>query len=59
MSELVREALRHYMQRQEAIAQVDELLLEGLRSGKPSPVTKKWLQELKAEVQKTSPKKRK
>ncbi len=53
MSELMREALRHYLRRQALSgAQVDELLLEGLRSP-ARPLNKKWLSALKAEVQKT------
>ena len=51
-SEYVRELIRKDLRRREAIEQVDELLLEGLRSGKPVPYTKKWLNTLKAEVSK-------
>ena len=50
-SEYVRALIRKDLRR-EAIAQVDALLLEGERSGKPIPVTKKWLKDLKAEVSK-------
>ncbi len=50
-SEYVRELIRKDLRR-EAIARVDELLLEGERSGKPIPVTKKWLKDLQAKVKK-------
>lgn len=40
-SEYIRELIRKDLQR-EAIAQVDELLLEGLHSGEPIPVTPQW-----------------
>ena len=50
-SEYVRSLIRKDLRREE-IAQIDDLLLEGLRSGTPVPVTKKWIRALKAEVNK-------
>jgi antitoxin ParD1/3/4 len=38
--------------RAEAIEQVDQLLLDGLRSGPGQPYDEKWLQSLKAQLHK-------
>jgi antitoxin ParD1/3/4 len=56
-SEYVRELIRKDLQR-EAIAQVDELLLEGLHSGEPIPVTAEWWEQRKAALTKASPRSR-
>ena len=52
-SEYVRELIRKDLQR-EAIAQVDELLLEGLHSGEPVPITQEWWAERHAALTKSS-----
>jgi antitoxin ParD1/3/4 len=51
-SEYVRELIRKDLQR-EAIAQVDELLLEGLHSGEPVPITPEWWAERHAALTKS------
>jgi len=50
-SEYVRELIRRDLQR-EAIVQVDEMLLEGLHSGEPIPVTPQWWKERHAALTK-------
>ena len=56
-SEYVRELIRKDLQR-EAIAQVDELLLEGLHSGKPIPITPAWWKQRQATLTKATPRRR-
>lgn len=56
-SEYVRELIRKDLQR-EAIAQVDELLLEGLHSGAPVPITQEWWEERHAALTKSSSRRR-
>ena len=57
-SEYVRELIRKDLQR-EAIAQVDELLLEGLHSGDPVPITSQWWKERHAALtKKATPRRR-
>lgn len=57
-SEYVRELIRKDLQR-EAIAQVDELLLEGLHSGDPVPITPQWWKERHAALtKKATPRRR-
>ena len=56
-SEYVRELIRKDLQR-EAIAQVDELLLEGLHSGAPVPITEEWWEQRKAALTKSTPRRR-
>jgi antitoxin ParD1/3/4 len=56
-SEYVRDLIRKDLQR-EAIAQVDELLLEGIHSGKPVPITQKWWAERHAKLTKPSSRRR-
>lgn len=52
-SEYVRDLIRKDLQR-EAIAQVDELLLEGLHSGEPIPVTPQWWKQRRAALTKAA-----
>jgi antitoxin ParD1/3/4 len=56
-SEYVRELIRKDLQR-EAIAQVDELLLEGLHSGEPVPITEEWWNQRKAALTEPTPRRR-
>ncbi len=50
-SEYVRELIRRDLQR-EAVTKVDALLLEGLQSGSPMPVTDQWWKERHAALDK-------
>jgi antitoxin ParD1/3/4 len=52
-SEYVRELIRRDLAR-EAIDQVDTLLIEGLESGPPSPVTSAWWEARRARVRKAA-----
>jgi antitoxin ParD1/3/4 len=52
-SEYVRDLIRKDLS-SEAIAKVDELLLQGLHSGPGQPVTKKWWRERMAVIAKHS-----
>jgi antitoxin ParD1/3/4 len=56
-SEYVRDLIRKDLQR-EALARVDELLLEGLHSGEPIPVTEEWWEQRKAALSKARPRAR-
>jgi antitoxin ParD1/3/4 len=56
-SEYVRELIRKDLQR-EAIAQVDELLLEGLHSGEPIPITPQWWKQRSSALTKATPRRR-
>ena len=56
-SEYVRELIRKDLQR-EAIAHVDKLLLEGLHSGEPVPITEDWWKQRKAALTKPTPRRR-
>ena len=56
-SEYVRELIRKDLQR-EAIAQVDELLLEGIHSGEPTRITPEWWAERHARLTKSSSRRR-
>lgn len=49
-SQVVSDALRIYLSRAEAIAKVDELLLEGVNSGPSIPVTPEWWAERRAKI---------
>ena len=53
VSEYLRELIRKDL-RAQAVEQVDHLLLEGLRSGTPQPVTEDWSSERKAVISKRS-----
>jgi antitoxin ParD1/3/4 len=52
-SEYVRDLIRKDLSA-EAIAKVDQLLLEGLHSGDPIPVDEKWWRERRAVIAKHS-----
>ena len=57
-SEYVRELIRKDLQR-EAIAKVDEMLLEGLHSGEPIPITPQWWKQRHAALtKKAAPRRR-
>ena len=53
VSEYLRDLIRKDL-RSEAVAQVDELLLEGLHSGRPKPVGESFWRRLEAEAKKAS-----
>jgi antitoxin ParD1/3/4 len=56
-SEYIRDLIRRDLQ-WEAIVQVDELLLEGLHSGEPIPITPEWWEQRKAALTKAPPRRR-